>query len=170
MPTSNTVYGTTAAVTITIVGQNSSLVQVAHSALVDNSTDLAIDMMARFKTKVGATGTANTQWELWAYGSMDGASGLPHNDSDAMIATTAAINVAMSVTKKPQMKLLHIEPIGADGASATYDVLIGSVAAAFGGLLPKYVGFAFCHNWGAVPSATAGDHALEVTPIKFGSA
>jgi hypothetical protein len=48
--------------------------------------------------------------------------------------------------------------------------MIGSLAAAFDGILPKYVGFAFCHNWGAVPSATAGDHILEVTPIKFGSA
>jgi hypothetical protein len=172
MPTSTIEFGTTTAVTITLANIASGLTTISHSTLIDLSaiTDAnPIDIAVRLKFKVGATGTANTQGELWAYGGYANTN-LPHNDADAAISATAATGVAMSAAKKMQMKLLVIQGIGSDGASATYDLTVGGVAQAFGGVLPMWVGFAFCHNFGAALTNVGGDHALEYTPIKYASA
>jgi hypothetical protein len=162
-------YGTATAGTLTLTSLPTSATLVAgqQSASIDNTSVQAIDYAIRLKTKLGATGTANTQIEIWAFGGL--ASGdFPHDDSDAAIGTSTAAKT-LSVSKKAQMKLLHVQPIGADGAAATYDILIGSLAQAFGGVCPPFWGIWVAHNTGGNLSSTGGDHVFTYQSIKYTS-
>lgn len=164
-------YGTATAGTLTLTSLATSATLVAgqQSAIIDNTSTQAIDYNVRLKTKLGATGTANTQIEIWAFAGLASSAEFPHDDSDATLGTTTAAKT-LSASKKAQMKLLHIQPIGSDGASATYDILIGGIALAFGGVCPPYWGIWVVHNTGGNLSATAGDHVFTYQPITYTSA
>jgi hypothetical protein len=168
--TATVVYGTTTAGTLTLTSLATSATLVAgrQSAVIDNTATLAIDYMVRLKTKLGATGTANTQIEVWAFGGMTSGD-FPQDDSDAALGATDA-GKTLSPSKKAQMKLLHIQPIGSDGANASYDILIGSLAQAFGGVVPEFWGIWVTHNTGGNLSSTGGDHVFDYTSIKYASA
>lgn len=130
------------------------------TAIDNNATDDAIDACLGGKLTTGTTPTASKQIEIWVYGSHDGT-------LYAGNATGSDANLTPSA--KSLMRLAQIIPTD-NTSNKTYNFCIGSVAALFGGVMPRKWGVFIVHNTGANLHATAGNHEIKHTPVKYESA
>jgi hypothetical protein len=163
MPTVSLQYATPITLTITLasLASDTSLSAGRASAAVDNSSNQYIDFLVGGKVTTGTSPTASRQIEIWAYGSYDGTT-----YSAGASGTDAAFSPG---TEKPLMKLLQIIPTD-NTSNRTYEWGPCSVAQAFGGTCPSKWGVYVVHNTGAALNATAGNHEVRATPIKYASA
>ena len=124
-------FGTSTSITITLNSLASSATAGRESTAIDNSSDLFLDALVTVILNVGAGTIANDKCAyVYAYGSEDGTN-LTDNatGSDAAITLNAPTN----------LRLVHV--IAMPTASLTYKAVF-SIAAAFGGVLPR--------KWGIV--------------------
>lgn len=164
MTTATPVYGTKVTMTITLasLATSSTLTVGRESTAVDNKdTDDAIDALVGGIVTVGTTPTANTQIEIWAYGSYDDT-----NFSGAATGTDAAL----TPTAKSTMRLLEVIPNSGTTSNVAYKWGPKSIAQAFGGIVPVQWGIWVTHNTGVNLNSTAGNHEIEYFPVKFESA
>lgn len=160
-------YGSKTALTITLtsLATSSSFVAGRESTEVDNSTNKFVDAIVEGFITVGTTPTANTQIQVWVYGSfhtsvatanIDVLDGL---DSDETLTNTGVRNSALR--------------LGAvlENSAATSNVKINiapfSVAQLFGGNMPKFWGVWVTHNTGVALNATGSNHEIAFTGIKY---
>lgn len=162
MTTATPLYGTPAALTMTLasLASDTNLVAGRASTAIDNSSVDAIDCIVGGKVTTGTTPTASRQIEVWAYGSYDGTSySGGATGSDANLTPQA----------KSLLTLLTVIP-----TTSTSDQLYTwgpfSIAAAFGGTMPYEWGIYIVHNTGVNLNATAGNHEVKYTPVKYESA
>lgn len=162
MTTAAISYPASAALTITIAGLASSATVGQESTAVDNTSNLYIDAILGGIITVGTTPTANTQIEVWVYGSYDGTT-----YSGSATGSNASLTVVQQ--SKTYMKLGVILPVTAATSNIAHKFTIGSVAALFGGVLPQKWGVWVVHNCVAALHATGGNHEIKYTGVKYTS-
>jgi hypothetical protein len=161
--TATPVYGTITSLTWTLnsLATDSTLLIGRASTSVDNTSDLAIDALVggQFVSHSVAP-TAAKQIEVWCYASFDGT---------AYTAAATGSDAGLTVTAESKflMRLMTIVPTNA-GTSTTYTWGPFSVAALFGGTMPRKWGLWSVHNMGQILNA-AGNLA-KYTPVKYQSA
>lgn len=151
---------TTHTITIASLATDANLVAGREGTAINNATEDAMDAVLGGFITTGTSPTASKQIEVWVYGSYDGTSysGGP-TGTDANLTPQA----------KSLLKLGQIIPTTAT-SNQKYTFCIGSVAALFGGAMPPKWGVYVVHNTGVVLHATAGNHEIKHTPVKYESA
>lgn len=164
MTTASPLYGTkvTMAMTLASLATSATLVAGRESTAVDNiGTDDAIDALVGGTITVGTTPTANTQIQVWAYGSYDGT-----NYSGG----AAGADGALTPSAKELMRLLIAIPSVPTTSNVAHKWGPYSIAQAFGGIMPVKWGIWITHNTVAALNATGTNHEVEYYPVKFESA
>lgn len=161
---SSPLYGAGGALTITLASLASSAATAGvgrASTAVDNTSDLAIDALVGGKIKTGTT-TANTQIEVWAFGSYDGTS---------FIGGATGSDAGLTLLPSVRALLRRVEFIQIpDTTARTYAWGCSSVANLFGGAMPSKWGIFVLNSSGVALDSTGGNHEVKYTPIKYQSA
>lgn len=163
MTTASPLYGTPTAMTITLTGLATSATLVAgreSTALDQKDTLDSIDTLVGGKITTGTTPTAARQIEVWAYGSYD--------DVEFSGAATGS-DAALTPTEKTTMRMLTVIPTS-NVSDTTYKFGPFSIAQAFGGTMPVQFGIWVTHNTGVNLNATATNHEIVYTSVKYESA
>ena len=147
-------FGTSTALTLTLA----SLAQAAarESTAVDNSTDKFLDVLVQLNIKL-QTGTpaSDKAINIYVYGSEDGT-----DYTDNASGSDAAI------TLRDPTNLRLIDIINTpDSGGLTYKSHPLSIAAAFGGVMPRKWGIVVENKTNIAFSATEGDHTKEYSGI-----
>ena len=154
-------YGTASDATITLasLASDTNLLAGRESSAIDNSSTLALDYLVSGKVTAGTSPTASRSIEVWAVGSWDGTTWpdvFDGTDSDETItsadikASTCRLLAAMA-TSNTSDRGYFFGPV--------------SVAAAFGGVVPKKFVIFVVHNTGVALNATAGNHQIRIQPV-----
>jgi hypothetical protein len=144
-------YGTPTAVGITLTSLASSATAGQASDPVVNSSSY-LDALVFVRTKASGTPGNDKCLYVYAYGSLDEAS--PQYPD-----RVPGWNSAVTFDNPTQLRLIGIVNIPASGVS--YQAGPFSVAAAFGGILPKRWGIAVRNYSGMTLSGTASDHDVK---------
>lgn len=164
MPTATPLNGTvtTHTITLTSLASDTNLVAGRAGTAINNGSagEDAMDATLGGFVTTGTSPTANRQIEIWVYGSYDGTS----YSGDA---TGADANLTPSA--KASMKLAQVIPTDAT-SNKKYTFCSGSVAALFGGVMPPRWGVFAVQNTGVALNATAANHEIRHTPVKYESA
>lgn len=155
------VYGTAADITITLASLATSSTKLVgrQSAAVDNSSNLFLDYLVSGKITVGTSPTTAKSIEVWAIGSWDGTTWpAGFSGSDAAGPTLIAEN-KISVCRL----LASIATVGT--TDQTYHFAPVSVAALFGGRIPKQWSVFVTHDTGVNLNATGSNHQIRIQPI-----
>ncbi len=165
MATATPTYGTPTAMTITLasLASDTNLLAGRESTALDQKDTLdGVDIIIGGKITTGTSPTASRQIEVWVYGTWDGTEYTAAcTGSDAGKTVTAESKVAM--------KFACILPTNSTSDTA-YTFLVGSVARLFGGIVPSKFGVFVVHNTGVNLNATAGNHEVYYTTVKYESA
>lgn len=164
MTTASPLFSSVSAHTITLasLASDAALVLGRAGTAINNGVGLedAIDAVLGGFVTTGTSPTAGKQVEIWVYGSYDGTT----YSGDA-----TGTDASLTPSAKSTMKLAQIIPT--DGTSnKKYSFCVGSVAALFGGVMPPKWGVFVVHNTGVALNATAGNHEIKHTPVKYESA
>jgi hypothetical protein len=155
-------YASSAAYTITLASLATSATRTAgrEGTSVSNTTNLYLDYLAGGKITTGTSPTASKQIDWWMYGSVDDTPTYPDvfdGTDSAETATSADILAAA---------LAFFGSVLTDSTSdRTYWFKPTSVAAAFGGSLPKNHGPFIAHDTGVNLNSTGSNHTLSYTGL-----
>lgn len=166
MATSTVNYSSNTAITMDLSALASSATFVAgrESSQVDNTTNKYVDVLVSGSVSVGTTPTANTSILVYVYG------------ADTSLATTAidVLDGTDSAETLTNVGILNALRLGAaiNVPAATTDVqyfvLPFSVAALFGGVVPKFWGLYVAQNTGAALRTNAiNTNSFEYVGIKY---
>ena len=150
---------TTDTITLASLASDAALVAGREGTVVSHE-DQEIDSLVGGKIKLGTSPTTGKQVEIWAYGSYDGTS---------YSGGATGTNANLTPQEKTLLRLLAIIPTnGVTGQVYTWGPF--SMAAAFGGTLPRKTGVFIVHNTGVNLDSTGGNHEVKRTPIHYTSA
>jgi len=153
-------YAASASITITAASLASSATAGRSCAAVDNSTNLYDDAELTVAVKTSASALANDKaCYLYFYASEDGT---VYGGSSA-----EAVGTDVAVTFDSPTNLYGPIAIACPASSVTYRKVIPSVAAIFGGVLPKKWGFVLQNYTGQALDSTAGNHLFQYTGINY---
>jgi hypothetical protein len=154
-------YGTSTALTITLASLASSATAGRESTVVDNTSNLYLDAIigGKFTLQTGSPANDKAVY-LYVYGSEDG-SIYTDNATGSDAAITLRVPSAMPIVLAMPMP---------DSGALTYEIPPVSIAAAFGGYLPRKWGVVVRNYTGLTFSATGGDHAITYTGITLTTA
>lgn len=166
MATSTVNYSSNTAITMDLSALASSATFVAgrESSQVDNTTNKYVDVLVSGSVSVGTTPTANTSILVYVYG------------ADTSLATTAidVLDGTDSAETLTNVGILNALRLGAaiNVPAATTDVqyfvLPFSVAALFGGVVPKFWGLYVAQNTGvALRTNAINTNSFEYVGIKY---
>jgi len=144
-------FDTAANITITLASLGSGAAR--ESAAVDNTSSLYLYAMVYLAIKVG-TVSGTKAVNVYGAGSADGT-----NYTDNATGADAAI----TLSSPTNLKLIAV--IATPTSSATYKYVIGSVAQAFGGVLPAKFSIIVENQTGAALDATEGNHTKQVRGV-----
>jgi hypothetical protein len=159
--TSNLIgYAASSAVTIALasLASNSGLTTGVESDAVDNTTNKYLDFLIAGKVTTGTTPTAGTIG-IYAVGISDDT-----NWPDVFDGTGSAETITSADIKNAICRPV-IEMVADTTSNRTYPFGPVSVASLFGGALPKKFTVFAAHSTVAALNATAGNHAIWITPI-----
>ncbi len=150
-------FGSSTAITCTlasIAGAGSA----RESTAVDNGTNLFLDVMVYLAIKLqSGSPSGDRAIFIYAYGSEDGT-----NYGDNATGSDAALTLRTPT---------NLRPLGTincpDSGALTYKSGPMSLAAAFGGVIPRKWGVVVQNLTGVTFSATEGDHAKSYTGIYY---
>lgn len=166
MATTTTNYGTRTALTITLasLAASSSLIAGQESNEVDNAaTDKFVDVLLQARFKTGAASVAAGVIAVYVWG------------SDVSAATTAldvidgadsAETITSAGVRDGLLRRAAVITVEAAN-SRTYLMAPTSLAALFGGVMPKFWGVWVTHSTTAALSSTAADHEISYVGIKY---
>lgn len=154
-------YGTSTALTISLGSLASSATAGRESTSVDNTANLYLDVLVQAKIVLQAGSPANDKAVyIYAYGSEDGSQYTDNaTGSDANITLRSPSNIV----------IVGVIPCPDSGA-LTYRSQPMSIAAAFGGYLPRKWGIVIRNFTGVTFNATGGNHTVTYTGITLTSA
>ena len=146
MAESKTTYGARTAITIdpSSLGTSSTFVAGVESAEQDNTTDLYLDVLVEGRV-TGHASTAPTvgqQIQVYVWGSNVS---LATTAIDVLDGTSSAETLA-HVSVRDSLRLAASPTVTVATAGLTYYILPFSVAALFGGSMPKFWGLFVAHN------------------------
>lgn len=163
MTTDNIAYAASTAITCTLASLASSATAGRSSAAVDNTTNKYDDAMVTVAVKTSASALANDKAVyVYVYGSEDGTN---FNGSSAEAEGT---DVAVTLDSPTNLKGPVV--ISCPAISTTYNTVIGSIAAFFGGIMPRKWGLVIQNYTGQALDATEGSHIKTYTGITYTSA
>jgi hypothetical protein len=148
-------FGTSTNITCTLASLGAAS---RESTSVDNGTNLYLDALVQLQIKLQTgTPTGDKAIYVYAYGSEDGTDYTDNaTGSDASITLRSPTN---------------LRPLGViacpDSGALTYRSHPMSVAAAFGGVLPRKWGIVVQNLTGVTLSATEGDHEKRYTGVYY---
>ena len=152
---------TTHTITLASLASDTNLVAGREGTAIDNNaTEDAIDACLGGFITTGTSPTASRQIEIWVIGSYDGTSysgGATGSDAN------------LTPQEKTLLALAKIIPTSAS-SNQKYTFCIGSVAALFGGIMPRKWSVFVVHNTGVALNATGTNHEIKHTPVKYESA
>lgn len=144
MATSTVNYSSNTAITMDLsaLGSSATFVAGRESSQVDNTSNKYVDVLVSGSVSVGTTPTANTSILIYVYG------------ADTSLATTAidvldGTDSAETLTNTGILNALRLGAainVPAATTDVQYFVLPFSVAALFGGTVPKFWGLFVAHN------------------------
>lgn len=157
-----TEFAASSALTITLASLAASATWIVgrESTVVDNTTNKYLDYLLSGKISTGTTPTAG-QIRVYVYGQFEDTPTYPAGvtGSDAGLTPTGgAIVIASAFKLAAVMTTDTTTPVG------TYWFGPLSVASLFGGQMPKRFGVWVTHSTVAVLHATAGNHAIWISP------
>ena len=166
MATSTVNYSSNTAITMDLSALASSATFVAgrESSQVDNTTNKYVDVLVSGSVSVGTTPTANTSILVYVYG------------ADTSLATTAidvldGTDSAETLTNVGILTALRLGAainVPAATTDVQYFVLPFSVAALFGGVVPKFWGLFVAHNTAVnLRSNAINTNSFEYVGIKY---
>lgn len=162
MATLKPVYGTSTAITCTLASLASSATAGRRSDVVDNSSNLYDDVLLTVAVKTSSSALANDKaCYVYLFGSEDGT---VYEGSSA--EGNAAGDGAITLDSPTNMRGPFV--INCPAVSTTYRKVI-SVAAAFGGVMPKKWGFALRNYTGQDLNSTEGNHQKTYTGVHYQS-
>lgn len=158
----------TAAITITLagLGTSSSNVIGRESTVVDNTTNKFVDVLVSGQITVGTTPTINTPIVVYVYAPLKVAASV----STYPIATAAALTGVDAAATFEADQRNGLKFAAAMNVIATSDRAYSfsfSVAALFGGVMPLKWGIWVSNGTGVALNATAGNHWVHYTGIKY---
>lgn len=160
-----TKYANAATITITLASLATSATRVAgrESTAIDNSSNLYVDALVSGKITTGTSPTASII-DVWVYASHDETPTYP----DVLDGTDSAETFNDEQSRNSSMKLAVT--IAADVTSdQTYWVSPFSVAALFGGVMPRFWGLFVAHSTAVNLNATGSNHEFKYTGIHYQS-
>lgn len=155
-------YAASSALTISPASLATSATFLAgrESSEVDNTTNKYLDYLLAGKITVGTTPTASTEIRIYVVALMEDATW-----PDVFDGTDSAETVTSAGVGSGFLRLAASMEVDATTSDRTYHFGPVSIASLFGGSLPKkWVAFV-THNTGVNLNATAGNHALHITPV-----
>lgn len=166
MATSTVNYSANTAITMDLsaLGSSATFVAGRESSQVDNTTNKFVDVLVSGSVSVGTTPTANTSILIYVYG------------AETSLATTAidvldGTDSAETLTNTGILNALRLGAainVPATTTDVQYFVLPFSVAALFGGVVPKFWGLFVSHNTGAALRTNAiNTNSFEYVGIKY---
>lgn len=158
MATVNVAYGSSTALTLSLasLATSSTLLVGRESTAVDNTGTLAIDYLVGGKVTTGTSPTGGVI-EIWAVGSYDGTT---------YVAGATGSDAGLTLTQPEKVQLRLLAVIDCDTTSNhTYEWGVCSIAAAFGGIVPKKWSLFVVHSSGVNLNSTAGNHEAKYTAV-----
>ena len=146
-------------ITLASLATSSTLVAGREGTAIDNGTDDALDAMVGGFVTTG-TGPTAGQIEIWVYGSYDGTS---------YSGGATGSDAALTPQTKTLLRLLTVIPTTTT-ANQKYTWGPFSVAAAFGGTMPRKWGCWVTHSTVAALNSTGSNHEIKHTPVRYESA
>lgn len=155
-------YAASAAYTITLASLATSATLVAgqESTAIDNTTNKYLDYLVGGKITTGTTPTTAKSIQIWAYGSVNDSPTYP----DVFDGTDSAETVTSGDIRNAGLNFLGDTAIDATSDRAYWFRPV-SLAAIFGGALPKFHGLWVTHDTAVNLNATGGNHVLNYTPV-----
>lgn len=156
-------YAASSALTCTLasLASNATWVTGRESNEVDNSTNLYLDYLLAGQVTVGTTPTLNTEIRIYVVGTLNDTPTWPDvfdgTDSDET-ATSVGVRDGFA-------KLAAVLTVDSTTSNRAYPFGPISVAALFGGILPKKFSVFVAHNTGVALNATGGNHFIYITPV-----
>lgn len=159
-------YATPATITISLASLATSATRVAgqESTAIDNGTNLYVDALVSGKITTGTTPTVNKQIDVWVYAAHDETPTYP----DVLDGTDSAETITSENVRNSALRLAHVVQIDATSDRA-YWVAPFSVAALFGGILPRRWGLFIAHDTAVALNATGTNHELKYTGVHYQS-
>jgi hypothetical protein len=166
MATSTINYSSNTTITISPASTASSSTFVAgrESNEIDNTTNKYIDVLVQGKVTVGTTPTANTTIAVYVWGADTSLATTPIDVLDGTDSTETLTNTGVLYSA---LKLGGAINVTAATSDVGYNFAPFSVAAKFGGIMPKYWGLFVTHNTGVNLNATGGNHVFSFNGIKY---
>lgn len=149
-------FGASTAITCSLASKATTTAR--ESTAVDNASNLFIDVLVYLAIKL-QTGTPSSEKAVYVYvyGSEDGTN---YTDN----ATGSDANITLRAPS-------NLRPLGViatpDAGGLTYKSGPMSLAAAFGGVIPRKWGIVVLNSTGVTFSATEGDHAKSYTGVYY---
>ena len=141
------------------LASSATFVAGRESSLYDNSSNLDTDARLAGKITVGTTPTANTQIQVWVAAEQKDAVW-----PDVLDGTDSAETWTNAEMRDAGARLAAVINVVATTTDAIYPFEAGSIAALFGGFMPKkFVVFVTHNTVAALKSATAG--TVSVMPV-----
>ncbi len=155
---------TTITCSVASLASSSTFVAGRESTQIDNTTNKFVDALVSGKVTVGTTPTANTQINIYVWGAETSLATtaidtLDGTDSDETLTNTGVLFSAL--------RLGATTSVSATTSNVGYDFAPFSVAALFGGVMPKFWGLFVAHNTAAALNSTAGNHVFEYVGVKY---
>lgn len=158
-------YAASATITCSVASLASSSTFVAgqEGTAVDNATNKYDDALLSGQVTVGTTPTINTQILIYVFSALDDTPTWP----DVMDGTDSAETLTSVGVGAGFLKLATALTVDSTTSNRAYAFGQISVAALFGGVLPRNWSVFVTHNTGVALNATGGNHFFKYTGIKY---
>ena len=167
MATATVNYSSNTSITCSVASTASSATFIAgrESDEIDNTTDKYLDAMVRGKVTVGTTPTANTQINIYVWGSDVSLATTAIDDLVGTDGTASLTNTGILFSALTRLATITVTATTSD---TDYDFPPSSVCGALGlQVLPKFWGLYVAHNTGVNLNATGGNHFFEYVGTKL---
>ena len=166
MATSTINYSSNTTITISPASLASSATFVAgrESNEIDNTTNKYMDALVQGKVTLGTTPTANTVIGVYVWGADTSLATTPIDVLDGADSAETLTNVGVLYSA---LRVGAVITVPAATSDIGYNFAPFSVAALFGGVMPKFWGLFVAHNTGVNLNATGGNHVFSFNGIKY---
>lgn len=166
MATSTINYSANTAITMDLsaLGSSATFVAGRESSQIDNTTNKFVDVLVSGSVSVGTTPTANTSILIYVYGAETSLASVNLNTLDGTDSAVTLGNVGILNA----LRLGAAINVPVATTDVQYIVLPFSVAALFGGTVPKFWGLFVAHNTGVnLRSNAINTNSFEYVGIKY---
>lgn len=166
MATSTVNYSSNTAITMDLANLGSSTTFLAgrESSQIDNTTNKYMDALVSGFVSVGTTPTANTTIAVYVWGADTSLATTPIDVLDGTDSAETLTNAGILGA----LRLGRAVSVPATTSDVQYPVLPFSVAALFGGVMPKFWGLFVAHNTGVNLRNTAvNTNSFEFVGVKY---